>query len=357
MAAIIGHANGGRGGAPPICAPRVAIGESPHGGADGQQQDPPEALVAARFYLASVAEELAGIQESFGDHATTATAAPQSMPQAEREEAWRAVQHLQVDLREARERVQRLLSEKEDLLAAQTRLEARLRASQQGLAEAARRLRHRELDRRLCKCNCYCEGAEEAQAEPALEELVGERVPLPPIEPELRRLEEEGEELVFAVDAVASPALQGLMDTYQATGAFGRRIGKRQMARDRGLAGPQSTALLRAAEAKLQMEHVWRHQAEKTIRQERERSEELAALVERQRRELAELRVQRKAPGDKAAPMDGGGGEVRMEPGTAPEPNGELNRSLRRLAGSALLVGRRQQSAPLLLPKLNQRRK
>jgi hypothetical protein len=110
------------------------------------------ALSAARAHLAAVAEELATIQSQFSDGRIPARPESSShqgaMANQAQQDLERSLRHMQVDLEQANARADRLVQEKEELLNAQARLEADLRAARQSLETMSLRVRHLEVDHR-----------------------------------------------------------------------------------------------------------------------------------------------------------------------------------------------------------------
>jgi hypothetical protein len=107
-----------------------------------------QALAVARAHLAAVAEELASIQEiayrgPLEDERVDAEGWEQ-----ERQELLLKIRHLEVDKEGANERADKLAQEKEELLAAQARMEAEVRTSRKNLEEAHLRIQHHEVDLR-----------------------------------------------------------------------------------------------------------------------------------------------------------------------------------------------------------------
>mmetsp|Transcript_84777 Transcript_84777/g.133930 ORF Transcript_84777/g.133930 Transcript_84777/m.133930 type:complete len:347 (-) Transcript_84777:36-1076(-) len=110
------------------------------------------ALSAARAHLAAVAEELATIQSHFSDGRIPARSESSShqgaMANQAQQDLERSFRHMQVDLEQANARADRLAQEKEELLNAQARLEADLRAARQSLETMRLRVQHLEVDQR-----------------------------------------------------------------------------------------------------------------------------------------------------------------------------------------------------------------
>jgi hypothetical protein len=113
------------------------------------------ALSTARAHLSAVAEELAMIQSRFSDgrlpsrigSADTGSEQGATANQVQ-QELERNLRYMQGDLDDANARADQLAKENEQMLTAQARLEADLRAARHSLEEMSLRLQHMEIDRR-----------------------------------------------------------------------------------------------------------------------------------------------------------------------------------------------------------------
>jgi len=136
----------------------VATDGDPWNGVNSQGE---QALSVARTHLAAVAEELATMQsqfdKSFSDPAVAAAADAREREAREREaffiqskqELERDKRHLRVDLQGANARADRVAQEKEELMAAKSRLEDDLRGVRKLLEETRIHQQHSDMDRKL----------------------------------------------------------------------------------------------------------------------------------------------------------------------------------------------------------------
>lgn len=212
-----------------------------------------QALATARAHLAAVAEELATMQSQFGsapessgtggspdvdgaggDDGEPIDAALERCLQA-KQELERDKRHLEVDLECANTRADRLAQEKEELLAAQARMEAVLRTTRKSLEEARLRLQHRDMD--ISKAGAE---ADAFSPPPAPLKEVAEQAGLAP-----------------------RPAI--------------------------ALSKQQAVAALRAAQAELREERKRRERLERRVQKDKERLERLVAVAETQQAEIRTL--------------------------------------------------------------------
>lgn len=242
--------------------------------ADAEGPHSAHALAAARAHLAAVAEELATLQEHFGtvqcaseedgsadldDYVAKLNSRegdPNTLQLERIVRLERTVRHLQVDFDCAKSRAERLAYEKEELLAAQARLEADLRVARHTLEETKRRLQHREMD---------------------LQHLTGRQV-----------------ETMLEADLPASPSQAGESTAANAAANGGltspvlRSVAEsaRPMM---SLSRPQAIAALKAAQGELRDERKRRERLERRITKDKERLERLMSVAERQRDEIRSL--------------------------------------------------------------------
>lgn len=290
-----------------------------------------QALATARSHLAAVTQELNCIQQHFGGPGAGAALGARSGSQGQGgaggagaaggvdlQAVERMVRHLEVDRDNARARAERLQGEKEELVAAQARLEADLRAARRNLEEIGCRLRHREID--LQRLSNATEGLPREELSPFAEHA--------------GLVSAEGPKVVSdysGKDALASPMLHAITLSGVGLHRPGAPMTKQQ-----------ALASLRAAHAQLYQEQKHREGLERRMMKDRERLERFMAVAERQRNEISALRQQQQQ-----TPHDDVGVPNEAYLQEAPPPFGGIGGH----AGAPPLFNR-QQSAPTRLPCL-----
>lgn len=296
-------------------------------GAGGQEGA--EALAAARAHLTAVAEELAIIQNHFGSEAQAEKAEREAAYQAERDAGARLLQekqdallqsakdkrHVEVDLQCANARADRLATEKEELLAAQARMEAELRAARKTIEDLRLQLQHRDMD----------------LGKPVLGE------------PDASQ---SSDAAVAGSGDTDKPAPVPLKEIADQAGLAPRPAVQ--------LSKQQAVAALRAAQGELREERKRRERLERRVQKDKERLERLVAVAEAQQKDNRMLQMrchQSEASAQEAAgrfqeTATNESGAV----GTAPPFGGRMANNGN---GSPGLV--RQQSAPTRLPNVARR--
>jgi len=241
------------------------------GETDAEGRTSAQSLATARAHLAAVAEELATIQDAFGNSPEAAAeAAEEAKLVAAEAEAYRVAEaskgeamlqviqeleqekrHLEVDRDEANARADRVAQEKEELLGAQASMEADLRFARNNLEEAQLHLQHQHMD--------------------------------------LRKKGGDGDEL--------SPLLHYSSASGGAEMPF--PMAAREMAEQAGLAPrpaialskQQAVAALRAAQAELRDERKRRERLERRVQKDQQRLERLVSVAETQQQDIRSLQM------------------------------------------------------------------
>lgn len=302
---------------------------------EGEGRASTQALAAARAHLEGVAQELAMIQNQFGhvpapaprveiEEVAQAPAVPteaeirmqikQGTIELEREK-----RHLEVDLDCANQRADRLATEKEELLAAQARLEGDLRQARKIIEEFHLQQQHRDMDLRKA-------GGPEAVAL-----VVGS--PMDRAESPERAAPAPLGQVADAAGLAPRPAIT--------------------------LSKQQAVAALRAAQAELRDERKRRDRTDRKMLKDKERMERLVAVAEAQQNEIRTLRM-RCGQSEASAQEYGGRLNQAAQHSSALQMSLQGPRPISRGSNTSDSGGAggsgpsmfRQQSAPTFLPKV-----